>query len=119
MGTESEIDMLTLERLRKLGGDELLTSMVLLFISHADSAIRSAADGVAAGDFEALRKAAHSLKSSAGNVGARRLQGLADQMEGMAERKSGEFGCLMADLEDAYKKAKDILGNKIRERRQT
>ena len=61
------IDESTLERLRKLGGDALLSKMVDLFISHAEPAIEEASAGVKSGDIEVVQRVAHSLKSSAGS----------------------------------------------------
>ncbi len=110
---ESEIDTMALDRLRRLGGEELISNMVTLFISHAESAIRQAGNAVAEGDFEGIRRSAHALKSSAGNVGAQQLQDLADQMEQMAEKKAGGIQPLMTELEDAYLRAKDRLNREV------
>ncbi len=112
---ESEIDAVALERLRRLGGEELIWDMVTLFTSHAESAIRQARDAVAAGDFDGVRRAAHALKSSAGNVGAQQLQDLAGRMEQMAEKGTGDIQPLMTDLESAYFRARDRLNQEIQE----
>ncbi len=115
MGTEVDIDVQSLERLRKLGGNELISKMVTLFTSHAESAIRDAAGGIASGDLEIVRRAAHSLKSSAGNLGALRVQAVADEIEQLAEQKAGNVRPLLTDLEKAYLRAKARLNEEIQE----
>ncbi len=111
MGKESDaIDVSALERLRKLGGDALLSRMVDLFISHAEPAIDEASAGAASGNFEMVRRAAHSLKSSAGNLGAKHVQRLAEEIEKTAEQHNvAELNELMASLKSAYAEAKTQL----------
>jgi two-component system sensor histidine kinase/response regulator len=112
---ESGIDIQALERLGRLGGQELISKMVALFTSHAESALRDAATGLSSGNFDRVRRAAHSLKSSAGNLGAQRVQDLAGRIEQLAEECSGGIQPLLTELEDAYLKAKGRLSQEIRE----
>ena len=109
MAMEADIDMRVLERLRKLGGEELLSKMVSLFTSHAEPGIREAATALSSGDFDGVQRAAHSLKSSAGNLGAQKVQDIADQIEQLAAQRSGEIPQLLIDLERAYLSAKGRL----------
>jgi HPt (histidine-containing phosphotransfer) domain-containing protein len=103
-----------LEKLRQLGGDELLSEMVALFISHAESVIAEAVKGYEAGSFAMVGQAAHSLNSSAGNLGAYQLQALAGRMEHLAEsHNSDEIKHLLAKLQDAYSAAKARLAEEI------
>ena len=112
---ESDIEMQTLVRLRKLGGDELIAKMVTLFTSQAESAIQEAESGLSTGNFDSVQRAAHSLKSSAGNLGAQRVQDLAGRIEQLAEERSEKIQPLLADLKAAYLKAKGRLAEEIRE----
>jgi two-component system sensor histidine kinase/response regulator len=111
MDIESDsLDVRALERLRKIGGEALLSNIAGLFVSHAEPAIKEAAACLEAGDFDCVQRAAHSLKSSAGNLGANQLQNLAARIESLAEgRKAGEIQPLLADLEAAYRKVKARL----------
>jgi HPt (histidine-containing phosphotransfer) domain-containing protein len=104
-----DLDEQTIERLQKLGGKTLLSQLVELFTSHAESAIRDASSGLAQGNLDVVRRAAHSLKSSAGNLGATQVQILADEIELMAEQDAVDIQPLLADLEKAYLRAKDLL----------
>jgi HPt (histidine-containing phosphotransfer) domain-containing protein len=115
MGLESGIDMQALERLRILGGNELVSKMVQLFITHAESSMREAEICLAAGNLKRVQHAAHSLKSSAGNLGAQHVQDLAGQIELLSENKTGELQPLLAELEQAYLRAKGRLTEEIRE----
>ena len=106
---QTDLDERTIERLQKLGGRTLLSQLVELFTSHAESAIRDASSGLAQGNLDAVRRAAHSLKSSAGNLGATQVQMLADEIEQMAELEALDIQPVLADLERAFLRAKDRL----------
>ncbi len=114
----SELDLHVLEKLEKLGGEELVSKMVSLFTSHAESALRDAFAGLSGKDLDRVRKAAHALKSSAGNVGALKVQSLSDEIEQMAEQGNGNIQPLLTDLENAYFRAKALLAGELRERKQ-
>jgi HPt (histidine-containing phosphotransfer) domain-containing protein len=117
MDMESEtdsIDMQALERLRRIGGEALLSKIVTLFVSHAEPAIKQATACLEVGDLDSVQRAAHALKSSAGNLGAQQLQNLAGRIEQLAEdQKAGEIQPLLADLELAYLRAKARLVREI------
>jgi HPt (histidine-containing phosphotransfer) domain-containing protein len=114
----SDLDLQVLARLQKLGGIDLIQKMIALFFTHAESAIRDAANGLASGNPDAVCRAAHSLKSSAGNVGAVQVQAIADEIEHMAEHGTGEIQPLLTDLENAYLQAKNRLAEEMREGKQ-
>jgi HPt (histidine-containing phosphotransfer) domain-containing protein len=117
MGTNSEaiIEADVLQKLRQLGGEELLAEMISLFISHAESMVAQAVKGVEAGSFNVVRQAAHSITSSSGNLGAYQLQALAGQIERLAEsHNSEELKPLLVKLQDAYSAAKTRLAEEIR-----
>ena len=111
METEPDsIDMQALERLRKIGGEALLSKIVALFVSHAEPAIKESTAGLQIGDLDSVQRAAHSLKSSAGNLGAQQLQNLAGRIEQLAEdQKAAEIQPLLAELEAVYLRAKARL----------
>jgi HPt (histidine-containing phosphotransfer) domain-containing protein len=116
MGINSEaiIEADVLEKLRQLGGEELLSEMIALFTSHAESMIAEAVKGYETESFNLVRQAAHSLSSSAGNLGAYQLQSLAGQIERLAEsRNSATLKPLVAKLQDVYSAAKTRLAEEI------
>ncbi len=85
-----EIDQ-ALERIAKLGGKGLVRKMIDAVLDNATQRVESAQQALAAGDHEALGRAAHSLKSSAANVGAARLVALAKEIEERSV-EPGELG---------------------------
>ena len=70
------INRATLEALRDIdptGGTDLLKEVLGLFLGTTSKTVAQLRDAVAAGDSPATGRAAHSLKSSAANVGAENL----------------------------------------------
>jgi HPt (histidine-containing phosphotransfer) domain-containing protein len=86
----SALDETVLERLRRLGGDALVERMIGLFIANARRRLEAAHAAMRSGALDEVGRAAHSLKSSAGNVGAIRLQHLAGALEGHADEGHAE-----------------------------
>ena len=84
MAEEEAIEGAALDRLLRIGGQEFLLEMIDLFLENAPQRIRAARDAVEAGDADGVYRAAHSLKSTAANLGARPLQRLAERLESRA-----------------------------------
>ena len=70
MTNSTSLNPAALERLRKWGGDKLAAQMVRLFLDNSGGRMDQIRGGVAAEDPDEAEKGAHSLKSSAANVGA-------------------------------------------------
>ena len=92
--TTGVIDATALDRLQRIGGAGLARQMIALFLEQGAARIEAAAAGCGDGDAEGVERAAHALKSSAGNVGAVRLQQAAEDAERAAE--SGDVEALNA-----------------------
>ncbi|HSJ23982.1 MAG TPA: Hpt domain-containing protein [Longimicrobiales bacterium] len=73
-----------IERLVRLGGPDLVRQMADLYFQHGPERLDLLRQGVEADDASSVERAAHALKSSAGNLGARRLQRTADMVEALA-----------------------------------
>lgn len=87
---DDAIDPAAIDRLDRLGGDELVGKMAALFVELGPERMAAATEGLEAGDLDAVERAAHSLKSSAGNVGAVELGEAAGRLERLAEEKRAE-----------------------------
>lgn len=74
-------DVDALKRLERFGGLKLRTELTTLFLQEAPSRIAVARAALAAGDVGAVRAMAHMLKSSAGQMGAVRVQQLCERLE--------------------------------------
>lgn len=77
-----------LERLRRFGGDKLLREMIALFLGAAPERIETARRAALNGDAESAERALHSLKSSAAQLGAMRMQHLSERGERAARAGS-------------------------------
>jgi|ERR1044071_3289741 HPt (histidine-containing phosphotransfer) domain-containing protein len=80
------VDAEALNRLRKFGGDKLLGGMIELFVKNAPRLSADAREALDCGDAAALRAALHSLKSSAGQLGAASVYESCVVGEGLASR---------------------------------
>lgn len=109
--TESQIiDPQALERLKEWGGDKLAGQMVRLFLKNTGARMDQIRTGVAGGDLNEAEKGAHSLKSSAANIGAEILRSMATRMESAAlEANIDHARALMPQLESAYADAMQEL----------
>jgi len=75
------IDPQALDRLREWGGDRLVVQMIRLFITNAATRVEQIRNGVRDGVVREAEMGAHSLKSSAANLGAERVRNLAASIE--------------------------------------
>ena len=110
------IDPAALKRLEDWGGSSLSKEIVRLFLENGPSRvdqIRGAMDGE---DLDEPERGAHSLKSSAANVGAQLLQKVASELELAAS--GGDLHRvrnLIPNLEQAFAQAAQELEVIVRE----
>jgi signal transduction histidine kinase/CheY-like chemotaxis protein len=74
-------DMTPLNTIRQMGGDALVTNVLQLFRSSAQQQLETMQDGLLNQNNDAMRHAAHSLKSAAANIGGLYLAELARNIE--------------------------------------
>lgn len=92
-----------LAQLRRLGGDKLVGDLINLFLESAPQRLETIRVGLEAGDLTALGRAAHSLTSSAGNLGAVEMQTLAAALEEKATaQEKTEVAELFQRLQTAW-----------------
>jgi len=89
IGEEPAGDPAALERLTRWGGDALRTQIVEMFLARAPDQIAAALDAARRGDAEGVRSIAHTLKSSAGQLGAVSMQRLCQDAEHRAQAGEG------------------------------
>jgi HPt (histidine-containing phosphotransfer) domain-containing protein len=65
-------------------GPDLLADLVAMFLHDARTRVQELREALAAEDVVALAAASHTIKGSAANLGARRLAGLAAEMEALS-----------------------------------
>ncbi len=103
MSEPGNLDPSAIERLQRLGGDEFTRKMIGLFLTYTEQKLAEARQALADGRFDALAKAVHPVQSSAGNVGACRVQALAGRLESLAlEPTSEPMNPLLDELDAAF-----------------
>ena len=110
MNAPPDLDPVGIERLRRLGGAKFAGEMIRLFLTYVGDKVAEARAAQQDGDLTRVERAVHPIKSSAGNVGAVRVQQLASDTELRA--KGGDAGAvaeLVGELEAAYQAVKRLL----------
>jgi HPt (histidine-containing phosphotransfer) domain-containing protein len=78
------LDMSVVEELLSFSDDgdpELLMDLIQMFLDDGPCKVAAVTEGVATGDFDKAERAAHSLKGSSGNLGAKLLQNACEAMQ--------------------------------------
>ena len=109
------LDPEVLAGLRDLGspGDgepDILTELVDIFVEDVEPRLAALREAVASGDTDGVERAAHTLKGSSGNMGARRMSEIASGLQdaGTSGDLSGAES-LLGDLESEYARVKPAL----------
>jgi HPt (histidine-containing phosphotransfer) domain-containing protein len=115
--TDPEVlDAQALDRLREWGGDKLLAQMIRLFLENAPARMEQIRSGVGGDQVAEAEKGAHSLKSSAANIGAMSVRALAADAERAASAGDAALvASLLPALEDAFSRAISALESVERE----
>lgn len=105
------LDMEALAQLRVIMGDEFST-LIETFENDSIVRIQTIRDAVDSGDPDEIRRAAHSFKGSASNMGAPLLTDYCRSMEERGHAGSTE-GCedLLRQIEAEYQQVKQALAN--------
>jgi HPt (histidine-containing phosphotransfer) domain-containing protein len=92
------------------GDPDLLLDLIQMFLDDSPSKVSAVREGLEAGDFEKAERAAHSLKASSGNLGARIVQDICEQLQVLTRgRKMNESLELAPRLEQSYAAAASEL----------
>jgi two-component system sensor histidine kinase/response regulator len=107
MSNESPLDMAAIARLEEWGGATLRQKMIELFIKHAPERMEGIRKGLEEGDHELVERSAHSLKSSAANLGAEKLRRIAGIIEAAMEK--GDHESVRQIFPEAQERLAEIL----------
>lgn len=99
--------------MRASGIEEIVMPMLQLFAQEAPKGMGALSSAMASGDLEAVNRAAHSLKSSAGNVRAKALADVLQQLENAARGKDAAtvqqlFGSVKTSYDAALRQLGEI-----------
>lgn len=115
MTSDLHVDPDAIARLHRFGGATLVRELIDLFSSGALERLAAARQAVDAGDSEGARAAFHALKSSAGQLGAVRMQALCEDAEQTAGRGDvAGAATLLAELDVEWALVRESLAS-IRE----
>lgn len=110
MSVTPSIDSQALDRLREWGGDTLVVQMIRLFVKNAGTRVDQIRVGVRDELIREAEMGAHSLKSSAANLGAERVRTLAAEIErAAADNDPRPVAELLPELERAFAAAIEEL----------
>jgi two-component system, sensor histidine kinase len=108
-----DFDPIVLEPMKRLRQD-FYRRLITTFLLHTPKLIEAIKEAAAHRDRDALRLAAHSLKSSSANVGASRLSALARDTELSASRGTLENAAAKAEqIELAYRVITDVFAKEL------
>lgn len=96
-----------LVRLERFGGLKLREELTTLFLQEAPERIASGRAALAAGDVAGVRAMAHALKSSAGQMGARRMQNICERIE--SQDDPSDFANALSGLDEALSRYRNWL----------
>ena len=103
-------DARALDRLRRFGGGTLLGEMIALFLTIAPERVAAARHAHEAGDLPTLERSFHSLKGSAAQLGALRLQRLSGEAERLTKLGAlGDVPILIQELEEELARVREWL----------
>ena len=107
------LDMSVVEELLSFSDDgdpELLLDLIQMFLDDGPEKVRSVHEGLVAGDFDKMERAAHSLKGSSGNLGAHLLQDTCEKIQVATRRRQlEESRQLAAELDAKFAEAELAL----------
>ena len=111
--SESPLDRVALNNIRALqrpGSPNLLSKLINVYFSSSQELMASLRDGIAQADSDAVRKAAHALKSSSANLGAKQLAGLCKDLEALGRANQIERApALYSQVESEYARVTQAL----------
>lgn len=103
------LDMHVIGELREIMGDDFAL-LIDTFVNDSQVRFADLDKALSAGDAEAFRRAAHSFKGSAGNLGAKQLTDLCRQLEQIgSENRLAEAAPKLRDLHMLYQQAEQAL----------
>ena len=98
------LDPAVLETLRKLtppGEPDVLTEVLRIFLDEGPARVARLRNAWTARNIEEVHRSAHSLKGSAGNIGARRLHAVCSQLDEIGESRDLDAAAALVAALDA------------------
>jgi CheY-like chemotaxis protein len=110
---EGPVDLQVIAVLRGIETDEeprFFAELVDTFLTDLEERLQALSAAATAGDAERVRSVGHTLKGSAGNLGATRLSALAGQMEAAGRAGAmAEIASLLSQLESEARRVREFF----------
>ena len=109
------VDLTALAAFREMDPDgEMLAQLIEVFLENTPTILAEAQDALARGSAPLLGRAAHTLKGSCSNFGARRMRDICEQLEALADRGSlGVAGALLQTLQKEFLRVRIALEKEL------
>ena len=102
--------------LQRKGEPNIIGDVIKMFLDNSPDLLATINHAVDQGDGTTLHRAAHTLKSSSSNLGARQLAALCKQLEQHAQDHGAEgVGPLVIRIEETYESVSKALGEKLKQ----
>ena len=110
----SHLDDEAIQRIRKLGGEKLLTKIAGTFLAGVPRRLDAARAGLARGDAAAVAHSAHDLRSSCGLIGAVVMESLCREIETLGEQGAlGPVDALVDRLDAEFVTVRELLDQNL------
>ena len=113
MSNDEILDQTAIENLRMLGDedgdDSFLKEVIGIFVEDTPVRLKELRDSHVAGDQATFTRAAHSIKGSSSNVGAKQLCQLAQALEADSRASLDGLDARVAALDEAFENVKNAL----------
>jgi HPt (histidine-containing phosphotransfer) domain-containing protein len=110
---DTVLDMSVVEELLSFADDgdpELVLDLIQMFLDDGPTKVRAVVEGVQTGDFDRAERAAHSLKGSSGNLGAKVLSHICELLQVASRlKRPTEAQMLVPQLQTNYDAAEAAL----------
>lgn len=108
------IDEAAIQRLRKIGGEDLINELTAIFLKNTPGRIQAAREAIRSGDVNQVMLVAHSLKSSCANLGARHMQQIAAETEKIAMNgDAAPLPGLVEKLDESFRSVRESLQRRV------
>lgn len=103
----------SLDRLIEIGGKVLVCKVIALFLQNVPERVQILRQQCGDGDLSSLERTAHSIKSSAANLGLMQLRFLSQQLElSASQNQSDDCKQWIERLENVFQKSLTLLKEK-------
>ena len=113
--SNKQIDLATFEELKRMSGADFIDELIDTFLEDVPKLMGELQSALQAGNAEAFRRAAHSLKSNAATFGAAHLSEQARELEmlgkeGRLKATGDRIGALESSFEAVSRELKGLRG---------